>query len=122
MVDDEPAIRTVLSRFLGRAHEVVTAASGREGRALLEGDAAFDLILCDLMMPEMTGMELHQWLAGRNPALARRVVFMTGGIFTPRASEYLAHAGNLNIEKPFDFARLRELASKCILEASSPSP
>ncbi|MCC6746801.1 MAG: PAS domain S-box protein [Deltaproteobacteria bacterium] len=121
VVDDEPAIRASLVRLLGREHEVVTAASGSEGQAVLEQDDSFDLILCDLMMPELTGVDLHQWLAKRSPALAAKMVFVTGGAFTPRASEHLAGAGNLRIDKPFDSANLKTLVAKLILAAKSGS-
>jgi len=95
----------------------VAVASGREGQALLEKDPAFDVILCDLMMPEMTGMDLHAWLATRDPALARRVVFMSGGAFTPRAADYVASVGNLQLEKPFDPAALRQAVSRLVAAA-----
>ena len=117
VVDDEEPIRRILSRLLGPEHEIVTAASGREGKALLERDAAFDLILCDLMMPEMTGMDLHAWLVGHSPALARRVVFISGGAFTPSASEYLARVGNLKLDKPFDPRKLLELVADLVVAA-----
>ena len=119
VVDDEPAIRRTLLRLLGQAHEVVTAATGAEGQAILEQDQAFDLILCDLMMPEMSGMELHAWLAAHHPALAEQVVFVTGGAFTPRATDYLTSVGNLRIEKPFDAANLTRLVAELVVAAKS---
>ncbi len=112
VVDDEEPIRRILSRVLGASHDVVTAASGREGKALLERDAAFDLILCDLMMPDLSGMELHAWLATHDPALARRVVFVSGGAFTPSAGEYLESVDNLKLDKPFDVAKLLALVAE----------
>jgi two-component system, cell cycle sensor histidine kinase and response regulator CckA len=117
IVDDEEGIRTTLMRLLRRDHEILTACSGIEARALLERDRDFDVILCDLMMPEMSGMELHAWLVETAPALARRVVFITGGAFTPRASEYLAQAGNPRLDKPFDTPRLRTLVSRLVVTA-----
>jgi PAS domain S-box-containing protein len=117
VVDDEEQVRHVLVRLLGQQHEVVAVASGREGQALLEKDPAFDLVLCDLMMPEMTGMDLHAWLVAQASALARRVVFMSGGAFTPRASDYLASVGNLLIEKPFDPSALKKVMSKLVAAA-----
>jgi PAS domain S-box-containing protein len=117
IVDDEAPIRQVLVRTLGRKHEAVAAASGREGQALLERDPAFDLILCDLMMPEMTGMDLHAWLVAQGSPLARRVVFMSGGAFTPRASAYVASVGNPVLEKPFDQAALWDVVARTIGEA-----
>jgi CheY-like chemotaxis protein len=94
---------------------VVPAGSGDEGRQILEQDQAFDLVLCDVMMPAMSGMTLHTWLAGTHPGLAERVVFITGGAFTPTAREYLAKVGNLQVEKPFDKVNFRTMIAELIV-------
>jgi CheY-like chemotaxis protein len=114
VVDDEGGVRRSIVRLLGRRHEVVAAASGAEAQEILGTDRAFDLLLFDLMMPGLTGMELHAWLAAQSPALAKRVVFLTGGAFTPSASEYLGRAGNLRLEKPFDTARFQTLVVELV--------
>lgn len=116
LVDDEAPILRVLTRLLGE-HETVTAASGREAKALLEKDSAFDVIFCDLMMPDLTGMDLHAWLAATNPVLASRVVFISGGAFTPHAAAYLASVPNLKLDKPLQPARIKELAAEFVLAA-----
>ncbi len=121
IVDDEAPLRLVMQRLL-TAHQVVTAASGKEALAILEQDRAFDLILCDLMMPGVTGMDVHQWLVSRDPVLARRVVFITGGAFGPVAADYLTDAGNLKLEKPFGKNEFRELVSGRIRAAKSEPP
>ena len=112
VVDDEPAIRTMLANSLGVDHEVITAESGEEARAVLDQDQAFDVILCDLMMLEMTGMDLHAWLVAEYPALAEQVVFISGGAFTPRALEYVQRVGNRLVSKPFEMAVLERLVSE----------
>ncbi|MFH1809432.1 MAG: ATP-binding protein [Pseudomonadota bacterium] len=117
VVDDEAAIRDVVRHMLGREHELVFASSGREGRDLVERDQGFDLILCDLMMPDLTGMDLHAWLAQHHPTLARQVVFLTGGAFTPRAGDYLASVDNPRLAKPFDAAALRRLVGEGVVAA-----
>jgi CheY-like chemotaxis protein len=117
VVDDEQGIRAIIARMLGRKHEIVTAASGEEAKAILEKDRRFDLIYCDLMMPRISGMELHAWLAERDADLAAQLVFMTGGAFTPGASEYLARLGNLRVEKPFDSVALLKLTDDLVLAA-----
>jgi len=113
VVDDEPGIRTSIRRMLNR-HDVITAASGEEGRELIERDQAFDLILCDLLMPAMSGMDLHEWMVATHPDLAKRVVFITGGAFTPRARDYLAKVDNIRLDKPFEMNTLRKLALSLI--------
>jgi PAS domain S-box-containing protein len=112
VVDDEPYVAKSLVRILRRAHDVETVASGREAMALLAHDRNFDVVLTDLMMPEVSGMALHTWLAEAEPELARRLLFMTGGAFTADASEYLARAGNMVIEKPFDAPLVNRLVAE----------
>lgn len=119
VVDDEPAIRAMVVRMLGASHEVVSAASGEAARRIIERDQAFDVILCDLMMPETTGMELHKWLAAEHPGVAEKVVFVTGGAFTPKASDYVARVGNVRIEKPYETAKLERLVFELVAAARS---
>ena len=108
IVDDEPMIGTTLRVLLSDDHDVVLAESGRDARAHLE-EERFDLVLCDLMMPGVSGMDLHRWLSDRSPELARRMVFMTGGVFTDEAREFLDGVPNPRIEKPFDTKQLLRL-------------
>ena len=101
IIDDEPYLRRAMQRLLTRAgFLVVSADSGREAQRVLADDEDFDVILCDLMMPELNGMELHSWLVQTKPRLARRLLFLTGGAFTPDAERYLAAAGNRVLSKP----------------------
>jgi signal transduction histidine kinase/ActR/RegA family two-component response regulator len=80
IVDDEAAIGAVATRLLGRAHDVSAVTSGRQALARLDAGERFDLVLCDLLMPEMTGLDLHARLRLQFPDQAARVVFMTGGV------------------------------------------
>ncbi|HET6437628.1 MAG TPA: ATP-binding protein [Anaeromyxobacter sp.] len=110
VVDDELVVGKSLRRLLPE-HEVIVVTSAAEALSLLEHDAALDVLLCDLMMPEVSGIELFRELEARFPELARRVVFITGGAFTPEASAFLRAAGNPVLEKPFDLRRLRALVA-----------
>ena len=121
IIDDEAPLRVVMQRLLN-AHDVVSAASGKEAMAILERDQAFDLILCDLMMPEVTGIDVHHWLMARDPGLAERIVFVTGGVFGAVAAEYLSDTGNLKIEKPFDNSEFKDVVSERIRAAKSEPP
>jgi two-component system, cell cycle sensor histidine kinase and response regulator CckA len=117
LIDDEPSILTVLVGLLQRDHDVVAAASGEAARAILAGDQSFDVILCDLMMPGMSGMDVHAWVAAHHPALAQRIVFVTGGAFTPQALEYVTRVGNLRLDKPYEPAKLEQLISDRVTSA-----
>jgi signal transduction histidine kinase len=107
VVDDDPIVRSALKRMLGREHELVVVGSGAEGKRVLEEDSGFDLILCDLIMPEVTGMDLHSWLTEVLPEIAERMVFVTAGAFTSSARAFVARVDNLVVEKPFDTEAFR---------------
>ena len=111
-IDDEPALRRSIVRALRTDHEVLTAANGRDALELLAKDDAFDVILSDVMMPEMTGIDLYLALAERRPDLIPRIIFMTGGAFTQRTREFLASVPNTTLSKPFAMAELRALLAK----------
>ncbi|MDQ3333670.1 MAG: ATP-binding protein [Myxococcota bacterium] len=102
VVEDEPLVRKVLRRMLEPAHELVLAESGEEALVRLRSNPHMDVILCDLMMPQMTGMELHQRLLEEAPELAERMVFMTGGAFSQGAHEFLASSEHVLLHKPLD--------------------
>jgi CheY-like chemotaxis protein len=74
---------------------------------MIESGERFDIILCDLMMPTMTGIEFYETLLAQNPDLARRVVFISGGAITGKVDAFLQSVPNLRIEKPFKIATLR---------------
>ena len=113
IVDEEDLIRAAIRRVL-HVHEVVGAASGVKAMQILEQDRDYDLILCDVMMSQVSGVDIHQWLAANDPTLAERVVFISGGGFTPRIIEYLKKVGNIWLEKPFDMKKLIRIIRKRI--------
>ena len=78
-IDDEPFVLRALGRIL-EAHDLTPLASARDALARLDAGERFDLVLCDLLMPEMTGLDLHARLRQQFPDQAARVVFMTGGV------------------------------------------
>ncbi|HVV82252.1 MAG TPA: ATP-binding protein [Kofleriaceae bacterium] len=116
VIDDEAPIGRLVKRMLPGA-EVVALTSARDGLAMLRGRERFDLVLCDLMMPDMTGIELHDELRRTAPDLLRHVFFMTGGAFTARAREFLDSIGSAHIDKPLDPSTVRAL-----LAAQLPPP
>jgi PAS domain S-box-containing protein len=119
VVDDEPIVGRVLQRLL-REHEVEVATGGREALERLgQAPSAFDAILCDVMMPDLTGRELYEAVGRASPGLERRFVFVSGGAFTPGASEFLASIPNPTLEKPFDEARVRRVVRELVLSGPS---
>jgi two-component system NtrC family sensor kinase len=108
VVDDEPLIGAALRDALSPPHAVEVVTRGEDGlQAALTG--GFDLVLCDVMMPGMSGIDVYQRAVERAPQLAERFVFMTGGAFTRHASQFLAASGRAQIAKPFDLDDLDQL-------------
>ena len=114
VVDDDAAICTAIRRTLGRRHQVLTTTSGKEALERVRAGERFDLILCDLMMPVVSGMEVHAQIASVSQGQADRMVFLTGGAFTPAAREFLQRVPNERFDKPFDGGRLRMLAKEMV--------
>jgi PAS domain S-box-containing protein len=109
IVDDEPMILGALRRSFSSDYKVTCVGDGRRALERIRGGDRYDVILCDLMMPEMTGMDLYAELARLIPEQAERLVFVTGGAFTPRAREFLERVPNARVEKPIDFQNLKLL-------------
>ncbi|HSN92492.1 MAG TPA: ATP-binding protein, partial [Anaeromyxobacteraceae bacterium] len=115
VVDDEPLVARAVARVLSPPHEVVAVDGGPDALARIEGgDRGFDLVLCDLMMPGMSGMELHDRLRAVAPELSRRVVFITGGAANPDVRAFLERARRPVVEKPFDPPSLRRVVSSML--------
>ena len=116
IVDDEPAIAASLKRLLGRQHDVSAALSGREALDLL-AKQDFDLVLCDIMMPDVSGMDVFEGLGDDREAEREKFVFMTGGAFTTRSRTFLEGVPNVRISKPFEAAKLRALVRDRVSKA-----
>ncbi len=114
-IDDEPIVGTALKRVMGKEHQVVTETSARKALERIRGGEHFDLILCDMMMPDMTGMDFYDELKSFAPERAAEIVFMTGGAFTPKARTFLDSVGNERLEKPFDMVTLKNLVQEHLL-------
>lgn len=119
VVDDEAPIGRAIQRVLSPHHDVTARTSARESLDELLSGRTYDVVLCDLMMPDMTGMELHAILAEAGSPIANRMVFLTGGAFTPAAREFLERVPNARMDKPFDPAALREAVALAMDAASA---
>jgi PAS domain S-box-containing protein len=122
VIDDDAMVHRTIKRLL-RDHELVVADNAREALACIERGERFDLILSDLLMPIMTGIELHEQITARDPAQARRIVFMTGGALTTRQSEgFLQSVPNATLEKPFGVPEIQSLVERMLGDADEIAP
>jgi len=119
IIDDEPLLgQTLLYAFKGR-HDVSICTSGREALSRLETDTSFDLVLCDLMMPDVNGAAVYTAVKRDHPEPAERFVLMTGGAFTARAREFLSQHPGAQLEKPFNIADIEKLLGQFAASAAA---
>ena len=121
VIDDEIHVLRSIQRGLGRSHDLVVLTSAEEALDRIRAGECFDAIVCDLMMPEMTGMDLHAALTASGSPAVRSMVFITGGAFTQRARDFLASVDNPYLEKPFEFEALRGTIATRRASLASPS-
>ena len=106
LIDDEAAVGNSVSRLVRDVYEVHCVQDAREALRLLSNGMYFDAILCDLMMPGMSGMDFVTELERLAPDLALRTGLMTGGAFTAQAREFVGRRSRGLLEKPFERERL----------------
>jgi CheY-like chemotaxis protein len=109
ILDDDVRVANVIGRGLRAHHDTTIVYRGAEAVARLEAGDRYDIILCDLMMPEMTGGDVYAAVRGISEDQAARMVFITGGSFMPSASAFLDEVPNLRFDKPIDLASLRHV-------------
>jgi len=117
VVDDDPLVAKALKRAL-RGHDVTVATGGREAIERIASGQRFDLVLCDIMMPDVTGMDVYDAARREGRSLEDAFVFITGGAFTTRAREFLTDVPNRVLEKPFDVQAIRDLVRELGLTSS----
>jgi CheY-like chemotaxis protein len=114
VVDDDVLVARTLARLL-RGHSVEVVASGRAALERLAAQGSgFDLVLCDLMMPELTGMDVYEEVVRRHPRLADRFVFISGGGVTERSRRFIELHADRVLSKPIDSRQLSELMARTV--------
>lgn len=114
VIDDEPLIGRVIRTALKGDYDVSVVERAADALTLFERGQTFDLILCDMVMPVLSGPKFYATLAARWPALVSRLIFMTGGAFTPETFEFMDHAPTQVLSKPFTIERLSSLAREFV--------
>jgi PAS domain S-box-containing protein len=122
VVDDEPMILKLAQRVLGARHRVTVAPGGRVALDLLSSGATFDVVLCDILMPGFSGVDLYEQVLLRHPALAPRIVFVSASAFTARSMEFLASVPNRCLPKPFDRVALEQVVGEVLNEHGVQGP
>jgi CheY-like chemotaxis protein len=113
VVDDNLMILRFVTRLLRRDHDVSAIGDPREALRSIAKGARYDAIVCDIMMPLKTGMDMYSELTVLAPAQAAKIVFITG-FDTEQVRMFLDDVPNPRLEKPFPAAQLRELVNRHI--------
>jgi CheY-like chemotaxis protein len=108
-IDDDNLVLKLLTRLFEAEHETTATLSASDALTIVAEQRSFDLIFCDVMMPNTSGITFYEKLAKIAPELSERVVFMTGGAFNAVAQQFLADVPNPHVAKPFDLAAIRAL-------------
>ncbi len=121
VIDDEFTIRLALRRFFTRMGWAVDeAANGESGYSMIVLDARqsdvrpYDIIISDLRMPGLNGIELHDRIKATSPAILSRLIFSTGDIVSEEAANFVRTSECLVLQKPFELAALRETIEEMI--------
>ena len=114
VVDDERLVASSLRRALAADHDVTVVSSARAAIRLVERGERYDVVLTDLVMPDVTGLELHRQLVALVPELDGRVLFMTAGAFTQEARLATEIAADACLEKPVRLDVLRAALARVI--------
>ena len=116
IIDDDRLVLKMLTRLFEKDHETVSTASASDALQIIVDQGPFDLIFCDLMMPNTNGMTFFEKLTKNSPQQADRVIFITGGAFSAEAQRFLEGVPNAHVAKPFDLDAVRALVQKRVNE------
>lgn len=112
VVEDDPGVAEGIRLLLEPQYQVEVVEGGAEALRLLSipvnAPNSFEVVLCDVMMPGVSGIDLYRQLAQTSPAMARRIIFMTGGAYTDDADRFLGSVDNIQVQKPFNLRFLHQ--------------
>ena len=120
IVDDDPQVLSAVAMGLARRAQVCAVSSVREAEAALR-ESRFDLILCDIMMPERTGIDLLDSLVESEPEMVMNFAFMSGGGVSATLQERLQESGVPLLLKPFGLKELREFVGSAVRDRDASS-
>jgi signal transduction histidine kinase/ActR/RegA family two-component response regulator len=118
IVDDDVLVARAVRRMFDKEFHVEIALDGSSALAKL-AQTEYDVILCDVMMPDISGLDVYRQVRASNEALARRFVFATGGLFSQELSDNVKRLSNMIVEKPFDPEELRRVIKAAIAQPRS---
>lgn len=102
IIDDEPTFVEALTWWLKAQYQVTAIVGGKDAAEVIDCEnGKFDVILCDLNMPEFDGVDLYGYVSEKYPGLEKHLIFLTGGAFTQKSQDFLKMVKNVCLDKPF---------------------
>ena len=111
IIDDDVIVSRSIARMLASRCVVAIETEARVALERITRGETFDVVLCDLTMPNVSGSQFYEAVVAFDPLLARRIVFMTNGAPSTSARQFLENTANTLLTKPFDLARLRRIVA-----------
>ena len=116
LVDDELMLLYSMRRMLEDVYDVTIASGGKKAIDLINKKTdQFDLIICDVSMPDINGVNFYLYIVKHHPGLEKRVIFMTGGPMSDYLDEFLVSNKTICLSKPFEYDKLRDVIKNLIL-------
>jgi len=117
VIDDDPMVAKSLQLVLAGEFDVSIVTESERALEQLSAGESYDVILCDVMMPRLDGVELRNRVEQFSANQAARIVFITGGLLLPKVRVLLDSVPNTCLEKPIDVEGLRELIRRRVRTA-----
>jgi DNA-binding response OmpR family regulator len=114
IIEDEPSISTLCKRILSSKGYIVDTAFNGETAEGYVSKTEYSIILCDIRLPIISGIDFYIWLKQEHPKMAKRVIFMTGSVMGGEAVNFLENSGRPYLLKPFRPDELLEIISRNI--------
>ena len=121
VIDDDRQVAEAIARVLSSEADVELVTEGRVALARLAAGERWDIVLCDLMMPDCSGVDVYAGTVERAPDAVGSLVFMTAGAFTPRTRAFLENVSRPCLEKPLDAERIRQIVRRGGVPSDRPS-
>jgi len=121
VIDDEPLVGRLIDRSLRERYDVTLECRAKDALARLDRGERFDAILCDVLMLEMSGIDVYRSLQTHHPDLLDHLIFITGGVFTSETASFIEKTGRPRLQKPFDFNALHDVVCEIMLHSQRAS-
>jgi DNA-binding NtrC family response regulator len=119
LVDDELMLLYSLRRMLSDDYDVTIANGGKKAIDIIDNESTpFDLIICDVSMPEINGVNFYLYLVEHHPGMEKRVIFMTGGPLSTYLDDFFSKNKTKCLNKPFEYEQLNQTIQDCLAPTS----